>query len=110
MTLLVVLMLGAGVVLIVSSIQTDPTTGKSVSVLQTISNIWNNKLTGSQAGFAAGANAAAALSTANPNNPPNNPPNTGGKGGATATGMGGGDLSADAYRAAIVRAVLQSQR
>lgn len=92
MTLLVVLMLGAGAVLILSAIQTDPATGQSVSVIQTIRNVWNNKLTPSQAGFNAGANAATAVATATP-----------------ATG-GAVNLTPDAYRAAIVRAYIQSQR
>ncbi len=48
MTLVVVLLFGLGSVLILSAIETDPATGKSVSVLLTIANVWNNKLDVSQ--------------------------------------------------------------
>lgn len=80
MTLVVVLLLGLGAVLIVSAIETDPTTGKSVSVLQTVQQIWNDQIdfgqpagppaqngAGSAGGFsstipATGANGAVPLS------------------------------------------------
>lgn len=48
MTLIVVLLFGLGSVLIVSAIETDPKTGKSVSVLQTIADVWNNRVDFSQ--------------------------------------------------------------
>lgn len=50
MTLLVVLMLGLGAVLIVSAFETDPGTGHSVPVLQTIADVWNNTVDFSQPG------------------------------------------------------------
>lgn len=50
MTLVVVLLFGLGTVLIISAIETDPKTGKSVSVLQTIQDVWNNKVDFSQGG------------------------------------------------------------
>ena len=48
MTLVVVLLLGLGSVLFISAIETDPTTGKSVSVIATIQQIWNNDVNFSQ--------------------------------------------------------------
>lgn len=53
MTLVVVLMFGLGGVLIASAVETDPKTGKSVSITQTISDIWNDKVDFSQPGGAA---------------------------------------------------------
>lgn len=44
LTLVVVLLFGLGTVLIVSAIETDPTTGKSRSVTGTIADVWNNSL------------------------------------------------------------------
>ncbi len=54
MTLIVVLLWGLGAVLVISAIETDPKTGKSVSVLQTISDVWNNRLDFSQPAAAGG--------------------------------------------------------
>lgn len=50
MTLVVVLLFGLGTVLILSAIETDPKTGKSVSVIQVIQDVWNNKVDFSQPG------------------------------------------------------------
>lgn len=50
MTLVVVLLFGFGALLVISAIETDPTTGKSVSVLQTIGDVWNNRVDFSQPG------------------------------------------------------------
>ncbi len=58
MTLIVVLLWGLGAVLIISAIETDPKTGKSVSVLQTISDVWNNRLDFSQPAAAGGGGSA----------------------------------------------------
>ena len=44
MTLVVVLLLGLGSVLFISAIETDPTTGKSVSVIATIQQIWSDQV------------------------------------------------------------------
>ena len=52
MTLVVVLMFGLGFVLIASAIETDPKTGKSVSITQTVSDIWNDNVDFSQPGDA----------------------------------------------------------
>lgn len=89
MTLLIVLMFGLGTVLIVSAIETDPATGNSISVLQTMQDVWNNDL-----------------------------PSTGGSGTQTPPGHGqqpqfgnmGGSAAYDRYRSAVVQAYLQSQR
>jgi hypothetical protein len=54
MTLLVVLFLGAGFVLIASSIETDKATGKSVSIIQTIKDIWTNNVDFSQPTWSGG--------------------------------------------------------
>lgn len=59
MTLVVVLLFGLGSVLVISAIETDPTTGKSVSVLQTIQDVWNNKVDFSQPATTPGGGAAA---------------------------------------------------
>ena len=48
MTLVVVLLLGLGSVLFISAIETDPTTGKSVSVPQTVQQLWNSQVNFSQ--------------------------------------------------------------
>lgn len=113
MTLLVVLMWGAGAILIVSAIETDPSTGQSVSVLQTVSDIWNDKVDFHQPASTSGGpnlpggNGGVQL----PGWPPTNPfPQasasvvTGGAAGRS------GLASYDAYRNAEVRAWLQSQR
>jgi len=54
MTLLVVIILGAGMVLIASAIETDKTTGKSVSIIQTIKDIWNGGVDFSQPSMSQG--------------------------------------------------------
>lgn len=54
MTLVALLLFGLGAVLIMSAIETDKTTGKSVSVLQTIVGVWNDKLDFSQPGQTGG--------------------------------------------------------
>ena len=48
MTTVVILILGFGAILIISALETDPSTGNSVSVLQTISDVWNNKVSFAQ--------------------------------------------------------------
>lgn len=48
MTTIVILLLGLGAVLLISSLETDPATGQSVSVLNTISDIWNDRVNFSQ--------------------------------------------------------------
>ena len=45
---MVVLLLGLGSVLVISAIETDPTTGKSISVIATIQQIWDNNINFSQ--------------------------------------------------------------
>ena len=71
MTLVVVLWFGLGVVLIVSAIETDPATGKSVSVLKTISDIWNDRVDFTQPATpgAASANGGRLTTTAAPTSP-----------------------------------------
>lgn len=118
MTLVVVLLLGAGFVLIISAIETDPTTGRSVSVTKTISDIWNDRVSFQQP----------AVSTANPGSSSSS--SSGGTGqlpgtlpGGTLPGstilpggtfLGGSapaaNLTGDAYRRQLVTAYLQSQR
>ena len=58
MTLVVVLLFGFGALLVISSIETDPTTGKSVSVLQTIGDVWNNRVDFSQPSAEGGGGSA----------------------------------------------------
>ena len=48
MTTVVILMIGFGAILIISAIETDPTTGKSVNVLQTMVDVWQDNLDFSQ--------------------------------------------------------------
>lgn len=48
MTTVVILMMGFGAILIISAIETDPTTGADVSVLQTFRDVWDNRLDFSQ--------------------------------------------------------------
>ena len=48
MTLVVVLLLGLGSVLVISAIETDPTTKKSISVMTTIQQLWDNNVNFSQ--------------------------------------------------------------
>lgn len=65
MTTLVILLLGLGAVLISSSLESNPD-GSDVSVLQTISDIWNDKVNFSQAtsnNAAATSNTSQALTT-----------------------------------------------
>ena len=100
MTRVIVLMLGTGVVLIVSSIETDPKTGKSVSILQTVSDIWNNNLPGTSS---AGAGAGQAPAGGTPSNP-------GGPGGQVPQFGSGGSANYGAYQAAVTQAYVQSQR
>lgn len=64
MTLVAILLFGLGAVLVMSAIETDKTTGKSVSVLQTISDVWNDRLDFSQPGQTGGS--AATYVTASP--------------------------------------------
>lgn len=54
MTTVVILMMGFGVILIISAIETDPATGNGMSVLQTFSDVWNNRVSFSQPGGATG--------------------------------------------------------
>src|SRR5215471_2354771 len=109
MTLLVVLMWGFGTVLIISAMETDPATGHSVSVLQTIQDIWQNKLsfpsgesvdTGGPGHSPGAGRGATGLAGPPPGRPPVTPPGGGpGKGGASPY---------DDYRAAVMRAWIQS--
>lgn len=48
MTTVVILMIGFGAVLIISSLETDPTTGQPVSIVQTVQDIWNDDVNFSQ--------------------------------------------------------------
>lgn len=48
MTTVVILMIGFGAILIISAIETDPATGKDVSVTQTFRDVWDNQLDFSQ--------------------------------------------------------------
>ena len=54
MTTVVILMMGFGAILIISAIETDPNTGNSVSVLQTISDVWNNRVSFTQPSMTTG--------------------------------------------------------
>lgn len=63
MTLVVVLMFGLGSVLVISAIETDPTTGKSVSVVQTIQDVWNNRVDFSQPSTSAATNGGGSAGT-----------------------------------------------
>lgn len=88
MTLVVVLLLGLGAVLVVSAIETDPTTGKSVSVIQTAQDIWANNVNFAQPSVGIGNSGATG--------PGHNPgPGLGGAGGAFADTL--------AHRASLVR-------
>lgn len=49
MTLFVVLLFGLGTVLIVSGYETDPATGKSVSIWNTVQLIWAGEITFAEA-------------------------------------------------------------
>jgi hypothetical protein len=70
MTLVVVLLLGLAAVLIVSAIETDPTTMKSVSVLGTIQQIWTDQVDFSQpAGPASAPAQGGGTIPTDPNNP-----------------------------------------
>lgn len=108
MTLVVVLLLGLGAVLIVSAIETDPTTGKSVSVVKTIAEIWNDQVDFSQpAGPPAqsGNNGGGTVPT-----DPNNPAWTTGAKLPGATG-GATPLAAPvSYPQAAARAYVQQQQ
>lgn len=99
MTLLVVLMLGAGFVLIISAIETDPSTGKSISVLKTIGDIWNDRVSFQQPAISSGNPGSSSSSSSS-----GSPAWTAPFGGSAPT------LSSDAYRRAMVLAYVQSQR
>lgn len=118
MTLLVVLMFGFGAVLIISAIETDPKTGKSVSITQTINDIWNNTVDFSQPAESGGN--AGGGQTANSGGggggggsfilqPPGSPLNPPPPGGGPGLGTAAGPDAADAYRQGVVRAWLRSQ-
>lgn len=98
-------MLGTGIVLIVSAIETDPKTGKSVSILQTVSDIWNNNLPGTSSASASSAGAGAGQAPAG-----GTPSNPGGPGGQVPQFGSGGSANYGAYQAAVTQAYVQSQR
>jgi hypothetical protein len=92
LTLVVVLLFGLGSVLVMSAIETDPATGKSVSVLQTIANVWNNQLDFSQPASSGGGGGGGGFAYYVPPSP------------STAT------LAAQTYTNASVAAYLRTRR
>ena len=102
MTLLVVLLLGLGGVLVVSAIETDPGTGKSVSIMGTLGDIWNNTLDFSQPAMSQGFAGVPAHREPEPIGTVNRPPASPGVGGALPAAASATDQSL-AHRQSLVR-------
>lgn len=81
MTTVVILLLGFGAILIVSAIESNPD-GSDVSVLQTISDVWNDKLNFTQGNTNNSTNSGTPPA---PPAPPAPPSSTGGGGGGGGT-------------------------
>ena len=115
MTLVVVLMLGLGVALVVSSIETDPATGRSVSLVQTFQDIWNDKVNFSQPQVSSGNPGSSSSNSPGWHSPwgpggAGSPGLPGSPGGVFVGGAAGTAAQYDNYRAAVLRAQLQAQR
>lgn len=101
MTLLVVLLYGLGAVLVASAIETDHKTGRSVSITQTVQDIWNDTLDFSQPASNSSSGTSSNTST------------TGGGTftvAATAPNPSTSTLAAASYQNAAVAAYLQSHK
>jgi hypothetical protein len=110
MTLLVVLFLGAGAILVASAIESDPKTGENVSILKTLSGIWNNTADFSQPAQTQG-NLSPASNGAGSTGSFGTPLATsaGGPGGTVNFVGSGGAAGNVAYRQSVVRAWVQSR-